>query len=263
MLIDGTGGPPRGPVDIVVERQPDHGDPQRRHARRAAARRIAPPRADHEIDATGMYVMPGFVDAARARRRRAEERRSGVRLQAVAGARRDDGARRAADRQRAVGEREGAQRARTKSSRRASSTISGRAPAGARAAPQTPEQAREWVNWAKNNGVDGLKLGSERPEMMAALLDEAKKLGLGIDGAPGADRRRADERDQGGAARPRHRDALLRALRIAAEGLRRPAVPGRPRTTTTSRIASARSRGSGTRFIRRAARSGRRTSKST
>jgi hypothetical protein len=45
--------------------------------------------------------------------------------------------------------------------------------------PQTPEAAREWVNWAKNNGVDGLKLGSERPEIMAALLDEAKKLGLG------------------------------------------------------------------------------------
>ena len=41
MLIDGTGGPPRGPVDIVVTRQPDHGDSQRRHAGRAAARRIA------------------------------------------------------------------------------------------------------------------------------------------------------------------------------------------------------------------------------
>jgi imidazolonepropionase-like amidohydrolase len=45
--------------------------------------------------------------------------------------------------------------------------------------PQTPEAAREWVNWAKNNGIDGLKLGSERPDLMAALLDEAKKLGMG------------------------------------------------------------------------------------
>jgi hypothetical protein len=43
----------------------------------------------------------------------------------------------------------------------------------------SPEKAREWVRWAAANGVDGLKLGAERPDIMAALLDEAKKLGLG------------------------------------------------------------------------------------
>ena len=47
--------------------------------------------------------------------------------------------------------------------------------------------------------IDGLKLGAHPPEIMAALLDEAKKLGLGIDRAPAAERRRADERD----SRPR------------------------------------------------------------
>ena len=42
----------------------------------------------------------------------------------------------------------------------------------------TPEKAREWVqNNAKT--IDGLKLGAHPPEIMAALLDEAKKLGLG------------------------------------------------------------------------------------
>ena len=62
MLIDGTGGPPRGPVDIVVSGN-------RITAVRNAGtpgvplRPNRPPRADHEIDATGMYVMPGFVDA--------------------------------------------------------------------------------------------------------------------------------------------------------------------------------------------------------
>ena len=35
------------------------------------------------------------------------------------------------------------------------------------------------MRWATANGVDGLKLGAERPDIMAALLDEAKKLGLG------------------------------------------------------------------------------------
>src|SRR5215212_12023134 len=61
MLIDGTGGPPRGPVDIVVTQN-------RITAVRNAGTPGVPlrpnraPRADHEIDATGMYVMPGFVD---------------------------------------------------------------------------------------------------------------------------------------------------------------------------------------------------------
>ncbi|HSC29356.1 MAG TPA: hypothetical protein VLD67_18915, partial [Vicinamibacterales bacterium] len=62
MMIDGTGAPPQGPVDIVVQ------------GNRIASIRGAgtpgltmranrpPQNADHEIDATGMYVMPGFVD---------------------------------------------------------------------------------------------------------------------------------------------------------------------------------------------------------
>jgi imidazolonepropionase-like amidohydrolase len=63
-LIDGTGAPPRGPVDIVVEDNRitnivDVGfpgvpiDPARRP--RVAA-------GGHEIDLAGHYVMPGFVD---------------------------------------------------------------------------------------------------------------------------------------------------------------------------------------------------------
>ena len=132
MLIDGTGGPPRGPVDIVVNNN-------RITAIRNAGTPGVPlrpnraPKADYEIDATGMYVMPGFIDSPRARRRRAEESRGGVPLQAVARARRHDGARRAADRQRARrSKRRNAARG-TRSSRRASSTTSGRDPAGARA----------------------------------------------------------------------------------------------------------------------------------
>jgi hypothetical protein len=57
-VIDGTGRKPRGPVDIVV-----------RDNKIAAINDVdlsqseRPPRdADHEVDATGMYVTPGFVD---------------------------------------------------------------------------------------------------------------------------------------------------------------------------------------------------------
>src|SRR5512134_1071056 len=61
ILIDGTGAPPQGPVDIVVEQN-------RIKAIRRAGTPGVPlkpgrePKADHEVDATGMYVMPGFVD---------------------------------------------------------------------------------------------------------------------------------------------------------------------------------------------------------
>ncbi len=43
----------------------------------------------------------------------------------------------------------------------------------------TPEAARDWVRWAARKGVDGLKLTSFDPDVMAALIDEAKKHGMG------------------------------------------------------------------------------------
>jgi hypothetical protein len=62
-MIDGTGSPPVGPVDIVVEGN-----------RIAAIRTVGAPGlainpaarpapGDREIDATGMYILPGFVDS--------------------------------------------------------------------------------------------------------------------------------------------------------------------------------------------------------
>lgn len=61
-MVDGTGAPAQGPFDIVIENDriaqvksigvPGAIDP---------AARAAP--GDHEIDLTGYYVMPGFVDA--------------------------------------------------------------------------------------------------------------------------------------------------------------------------------------------------------
>jgi len=43
----------------------------------------------------------------------------------------------------------------------------------------SPEKAREYVRWAAKQGVDGLKLGAHDPEIMAALIDEARAQGLG------------------------------------------------------------------------------------
>ena len=62
-VIDGTGAPPRGPMDIVVQnnRITDvssvgfPGVPMNERGR--------PAKGTKEIDGTGLYLMPGFVDA--------------------------------------------------------------------------------------------------------------------------------------------------------------------------------------------------------
>src|SRR5687767_11927610 len=60
-VIDGTGAPPAGPMDVVVEgnriaRIVGAGTPG------MALRSNRPPQADHYIDATGMYLLPGFIN---------------------------------------------------------------------------------------------------------------------------------------------------------------------------------------------------------
>ncbi len=64
MVIDGTGAPPYGPDEHRRRRQPHHAHSAARARRRAAApgRRRRRRSADHVIDGTGMYLMPGFVD---------------------------------------------------------------------------------------------------------------------------------------------------------------------------------------------------------
>src|SRR5438445_2465938 len=61
-MIDGTGAPPRGPVDIVVQNN------RIAEVRSVGAPGVAipergrPPKGTKEIDGAGMYIMPGFVD---------------------------------------------------------------------------------------------------------------------------------------------------------------------------------------------------------
>jgi imidazolonepropionase-like amidohydrolase len=62
-LVDGTGAPPIGPVDIVVEGNKitqvvNVGNPGV-----PINPRLRPEAGDHEIDASGAYILPGFIDA--------------------------------------------------------------------------------------------------------------------------------------------------------------------------------------------------------
>lgn len=177
-LIDGTGAPPRGPVDIVVENNRiasivSVGVP---HVPIDSSKR--PKGATREINATGMYVLPGLVDlhVHQGTTQKAAESEYynklwlGNGITAVRGvpfASFDYSVKEAA--------------------RSAKNEITApryivyqRPGTGWDKGPvRTPEQAREWVRWIAQNGAEGLKLGAERPDIMAALLDEAKKLGLG------------------------------------------------------------------------------------
>ncbi|GAA4714519.1 amidohydrolase family protein [Sphingomonas lutea] len=181
MLIDGSGGPAKGPVDIVVE------------GNRIAAIMgagtpglpLSPNRAprdfDHEIDATGMYVMPGFVDTHghNGDPDKAPNATYGYKLWLAHGV----------TAVRGVGLYGGPNnQALTDKQRSAANTI---------VAPRlfnyavlgdvwnggsinSPEQARAWVRWAKSAGHDGMKIFNSEPRAVtAAALDEARKVGLG------------------------------------------------------------------------------------
>ncbi len=180
ILIDGTGAPARGPVDIVIEGN-----------RIAAITGVGSPgvpidesrrpqNATQELDVEGMYVMPGFIDLHThiGGVPKAPEAEYTYKLWMGHGVTtvRDAGA----------GARDWVLREKDRSAR--NEIVAPRIWAYAR--PGSGEEwdggsidsattAREWVRWAAAKGVDGLKLGSYDPPIMAALIDEATSHGLG------------------------------------------------------------------------------------
>jgi imidazolonepropionase-like amidohydrolase len=178
ILIDGTGSPPRGPVDIVIE------------GNRIAQIRGAgtpglpmrsdrePRNADYELDATGMYVMPGFVDLHlhTGGVPKAPDAEYMYKLWMAHGITTGRGV--------PFGSASFSLSEKARSARNeivAPRMFVYQRPGQGwdQGAVRTPEQARAYVRWAAEQGIDGLKLGAHRPAVMAALLDEAKQVGLG------------------------------------------------------------------------------------
>ena len=177
-LIDGTGGPPRGPVDIVVD-----GNRIARIVTVGAPRlpidsTRRPRDATREVDAEGMYVMPGIVDlhVHTGGIPKAPEAEYYYKLWMAHGITTARGV--------PFNPVDWSLSEKARSARNeitAPRMFSYHRPGtGWEQGPiRTPEQAREYVRWLAKQGGDGLKLGAEPPAIMAALLDEAKKLGLG------------------------------------------------------------------------------------
>ena len=193
MLIDGTGAPPAGPMNITVEgnritRIQSAGTPGVQQTGRQGGRGAAPgaggqaqaPAADgtYVLDATGMYLMPGFIDMhvhAGGAPKNAEAEYA-YKLWLAHGVTTVRGVplgnHNITVSEKARSEKNEIVAPRIINYQRPGSGWSG-------GAVNTPEKAREWVRWGAANGIDGLKLGAEEPSIMAALLDEAKKLNMG------------------------------------------------------------------------------------
>ena len=177
-LIDGTGAPAIGPVDVVIERnrivriasvgQPGGIDPDKRPRAR---------QGDKELDLSGMYLLPGFVDmhAHIGGKDQGTPAEYVFKLWLGHGVTtiRDPGSFDGTD----WTLREKARSARNEIT--APRILAYIAFGQDREAPfTTPEEAREWVDKIALKGADGIKFFGYRPDIMKAAIEEAKRRGL-------------------------------------------------------------------------------------
>jgi len=164
ILIDGTGAPPRGPVNILVK--------QNRIERIFSG--AIPKDTDHVLDAAGMYLMPGFIDmhAHAGSRDKAPDAEYVYKLWMAHGITTVRGVPLDGNNEWVISE----QRRSAENKIVAPRIVNYQRPPGEM---RTPEDARKWVEAAPGRGIEGLKLNSYRPEIMGALLAEAGRLRLG------------------------------------------------------------------------------------
>jgi cytosine/adenosine deaminase-related metal-dependent hydrolase len=177
IIVDGAGTPASGPADILVtgNRISDIVwlDPVA-----VASGRARRPSAATEIDAAGKYVLPGLINA----HGHVQDQRGGVpqpvdyslKLWLASGITtvREVGA----DDTKSVIDLRG----RSERGETASPRIYVYARFAARPEPQSPEAARARVNELKRMGADGIKSVGVDRDIMTALYDEARKVGLRI-----------------------------------------------------------------------------------
>ncbi|MCU0418071.1 MAG: amidohydrolase family protein [Cyclobacteriaceae bacterium] len=177
-LIDGTGAPPFGPVDIVIK--------QNKIARIANVGYPGVPINDKarpvleaggkELNLEGMYVLPGFVDLhghmGGSQAPFAEyvfKLWMGHGITTIRDPSAGNGLEWVLD------QKKRSQENKIIAPRIKAYTVFGQ---GAKEGINTPEQARAWVNENKLKGADGIKFFGAAPDVMEAALRENKRLGL-------------------------------------------------------------------------------------
>ncbi|WND03608.1 amidohydrolase family protein [Temperatibacter marinus] len=178
-LIDGTGAPPRGPVDIVIINNKIDGISSVGNPGVPINPKYRPAKGDYEIDAHGSYVLPGFVDA------HSHIGNPGWGL--------PNGTMPSMEYILKLWLAHGITNSREVSCglgldytlKQAKKTAANKG-AGPRLYPycafpssiKSPEAARKWVRGLKKGGASGIKVFGGQPKVLAALFDEAKKQGL-------------------------------------------------------------------------------------
>ncbi|RRA98106.1 amidohydrolase family protein [Larkinella rosea] len=179
ILINSTLSPPLGPVDIVIEKnritnivtvgnevQPI--DPQRRPKLKPGGK---------ELNAAGMYIMPGFIDthAHIGSGSRGTPSEYVFKLWMAHGVTTiaEPGSMNGLDW--TIDAREKSNKNQITAPRIRAYTRFG---LGSPTPISTPEQARQWVRNNAKLGADGIKFFGAAPDIMTAALDENKKMGL-------------------------------------------------------------------------------------
>lgn len=179
-LIDGTGAPARGPVDIVVENNKileivDVGTPY--VAINPADR---PAKGTKEIDASGSYVLPGFInlhvhvgDVPKAPEAEyAYKLWMGHGITTIRGVP-------AGPLNWVENEKKRSAENKIVAPRIINFQVPGSGEDWKGGPVYTPAKAREWVAWASTKGVEGIKIFDLDPEVMAAAIDECHKRKMG------------------------------------------------------------------------------------
>lgn len=182
-VITGNAGPPYGPADIIVKNGRIAEIRSAGTPGLAMAQNRPPQDATREIDATGMYVLPGFVDmhGHQGDAQKMPDPSYAFRLWLAHGVTTIRGnPLYGGNAARALEEKRLAARGEIDAPRIFAYQTLGSGWDGGRV--QSPEKAREWVRWAARAGIDGIKFfnrGDETPAIVRAAIDEAKTLGLG------------------------------------------------------------------------------------
>ena len=177
-LINGNGAPPSGPVDVVVEdnkiisiRNVGYPGLKIKEERRPKAKEGA-----KEIDAHGMYLLPGFIDMHGHIGETTKGRADYVYKLWMA-----HGITTIRDPSCGNGlkwvlkQKEDSKKNKITAPRILAYTGFGQ---GSKNGINSPEEAREWVRKNAENGADGIKFFGARPDIFSAALKENTKYGL-------------------------------------------------------------------------------------
>ena len=189
-VIDGTGAPPFGPADIVIEGNRIAQVTAVGYPKVAIDPVRRPKGATKEIDGTGMYALPGFVDlhGHQGGTDQGTPAEYVYKLWLAHGVTtvRDPGCLNGVDwcleaRARSAANRIVAPRLFVYIGTLSSAGPMGISVDGGYPGPlNTPDDFRRFVAWAAEKGVDGFKVLALDPALMTTLLTEARQRGLGV-----------------------------------------------------------------------------------